>query len=103
MVTGLCPLENLPRNQAELPDCVAGHVRFELRNPCARRCGVGGTQLGSRARITAGIVARALFIELHRGDGTNGRDFVPIQKCTEESSEWRQPDEPDVALRHKAS
>jgi hypothetical protein len=27
-------------------------------------CGVGDTQLGSRARITAGIVARALFIEL---------------------------------------
>ena len=31
-------------------------------------CGVGDTQLGSRARITAGIVARALFIELRRGD-----------------------------------
>jgi hypothetical protein len=33
-------------------------------------CGVGDTQLGPRARIAADIVARALFIELHRGDGT---------------------------------
>jgi len=31
--------------------------------------GVGDTQLGPRATI--GAVARALFIELHRGDGTN--------------------------------
>jgi hypothetical protein len=31
-------------------------------------CGVRDTQLGSHARIAAGIVARALFIELRRGD-----------------------------------
>jgi hypothetical protein len=30
------PLENLPRNQAELPDCVAGHVGLELRNVTAK-------------------------------------------------------------------
>jgi ribosomal protein S19E (S16A) len=43
------------------------HVGLKIRTP-------------ESVRQPAGIVARALFIELHRGDGTNGRDFVPIQK-----------------------
>jgi len=69
---------------------VAGHVGLELRNVDANypfershrfagiqpnsgfgdysrlSCGVGDTQLGPRATI--GAVARALFIELHRGE-----------------------------------
>ena len=48
-------------------------------------CGVGDTQLGPHARISAGIVARALFIELHCGDSTNGRDFLPIQSNRDEA------------------
>jgi hypothetical protein len=62
------------------PDCVAGHVRFELRNVVANypfekshtfegiqpnsghgdhsrlSCGAGDTQLGPRARISAGFL-----------------------------------------------
>jgi hypothetical protein len=68
-------------------DCVAGHVRFELRNVAAnypfershkfpeiqpnsgRRdysrlsCGVAETQLGPSARISAAFLARALAFE----------------------------------------
>jgi hypothetical protein len=68
------------------PDCVAGHVRFELRNVAAnypfershkfpemkpnsgRRdysclsCGVAATQLGPSARMSAAFLARALLI-----------------------------------------
>jgi hypothetical protein len=83
------------------PDCVAGHVRFELRNVAAnylfershkfpgiqpnsgRRdysrlsCGVAETQLGPSTRISAAFLARALA---HRGASPTLQEFLPIQR-----------------------